>query len=543
MNTIYLRNYGLVAIVAAIFVALVAVVAIARGKHSRDRLPPKSGESLPIGRSTPSCDGGVGSESAQDAPVVAAASHAPGGKVEVDPPPNFFDSLLSRLGKLCVESACSSDMLELLVRMEDIVMDDACVDAAIPALMQIVNDQQENERKRLFCVLLLGCAQRRPTARDALMEVLRDNDERMSVVALYGLMIRPPVGETGPPHMLRLEEPEERQAFWFAVWLSYSIGPILTGEWDTTDDEWDRDKAIGLGDEEKREKLPNRGLACAVAEARVVFDMPDPDFRQQVMARIRRCRNSNVKSEMLEILPRYEDIIAFGRQVYWEAHDDAMVRGSAFLIGMTPLCSSRDEKLKFLFEVMRYEGSPGIRGAAMGILVDLVRNDLHEMEAAADLIMRELSLLVPEQNSQLYHHGLDALARLPLQSATDFVLQVAHRTSDGELRRACYQALGVRVTDPVVGAFRAQALSSVLRDCVAEDISTLAGGVLSCLNGLLYAQEKPSAELVGICDRSLPLIEKRLEELSSSGNWPDEELAKSLRHRLRQVRERLNHLR
>jgi hypothetical protein len=422
---------------------------------------------------------------------------------------SHIDTLLQELRVLCERKAHPADLIQLLVKIENFILDEGRVDTVVPLLVKSATDRARSEWERLFCILLLGCAQHREEARNVLLAVFRGDEDRIALVALYALMIRhgPSVKGVGGQDLTR---PESRRGFWYAAWRSYDIGPILTGAWEPANidnENWDKDAALGLRDEAKRHLL-DYVAAYVAAEARVIFDMPDQSLRYLVMDRIRACRDSKVKCAMLTMLPNKYETAEFAMELYWNHPSDEVVRAQA-LIETNSEVPDYSKIVQFYIEALRQETRWELRCWLMNFLADDAARGAADPEAVADLFLKQINA-IQDWSSPEVAASMEPLGILPLQSTIDYVASIARRTTWPELRRACYYGIGIPHGKNEM--HRIETLSQFLSSCPSQDLSMVLDSLVRHLKSR-DLPKLPNEQLIAILENSIMICNKRSCEI------------------------------
>jgi hypothetical protein len=426
----------------------------------------------------------------------------------LDTPPQTIESMLGELERLCSrqDSRPRVKLIELLVALEDVLLDDSKVDAALPLLAAIVTSTSENERKRFLCTLLLGCAQRRPSAKDTLLRMFHDSDDRMAIFALYALQIMPPVGQLDPSGRNDLADIELRKSFWYAPWRSYHIGPLLDPQRNQ------REEAENSGTVECENEdalLPGVSLACAVGACRVPDNRFDKPFRLEVVERTRKCTDTFVLCEMIRMISLGEDIMQLAMDIYWRENGNADVKDS--MLDRANYLWAPERACRFFAEVARTEQSPDVRAHSIMLLGLISANRKLNADAVADILVGEYKYA---QDPPVVAKALvKALGHTPSLHATDFLLGLAASTSDTQLRRDCYTSMGYQsFSGREVYTYRANKLFDILRDCPPDDISTASRTLMGLLN-MCNTREGVAPAHARLIENAIPVLQKRAWEI------------------------------
>ncbi len=413
-------------------------------------------------------------------------------------------------------------MLDLLVRMEDVLLDDSSGPEAVRLLLPIAELDSECERTRLFCALLLGCVhQKHPAASGGLQRLLLGQNDKMSLAALFAFTLRSPLPEFNNGAVPDVSVGECRRAFWYFMWRAYALEPILKPdgcysyrneerESSENDQATDVEKELDIcaEDNEKDDMLPSSKLACALQFNRAldISIWNDIGLRVRVLERIRSCSDSVPQAEMLRLLPDVSEKLDLAMELYWRPDSDRYLRAAA--LSAPYVRSELHRQANFYAEVVRHETQPNLKAFALSVLSSHAADGVVSPEAVEALLRSEYTCSHGEP--EVLTAILRGMGRLPRKSAIDFLLGVATQTRDTNIRTACYAAIGrpdARNIEILV--YRAKSILTVLGECSVADIPTVAESLLRTLNPCNPQETHP--DIYALIHESIPLLEEKIQ--------------------------------
>jgi hypothetical protein len=412
------------------------------------------------------------------------------------------ESIIAKLEALCKDKVHPADMLDLLVQMENIVLEDSTAEHAIQTISQAAFCNSKDERTRLFCTLLLGVAQKRDSARQALERLLYGSEDRGALFALYALQQLPytaPASELNPSydHIDDVNTPDRRRGYWYSVWLTFSLGPLLNdASADSSEEEYDP----------RYEELP---YGWKVGERRwldlLKHDLwADVGKRQQLIERIRACKDEYAQHSMLQLLPSVLERMNLAIDLYWNPDSSENVRSIA-IMQADIFMEQRDQLIKFYMDVARHDQDPGRKIYVLRILGADACVGLACPDSVQSLLVSEYRY---DERPEVRAGIVKAMGDVPTNSAVDWLLQLAAQTKEEQARHLCYSAIhGGQSASHENQSYRASRLLELLNNCAPDDIVSISYAMLWFLISRGTKNYGPEAEKFRLLlANRLPLI-------------------------------------